>query len=278
MEFEKKVPVWNAAGVEPPEDLKNSGFTAGYKPPADFFNWFMHGASEAMQELQDNCATAFKIYTSLEQLGLVDDEWVRMTDIVDALPANCMLITEIKGSKYNVFPEEVPGLLQVMHLSNGLFEFKWAPVPDSGASADGYYFCFMTEGRSITSWCSASNNYAALSHIGINTTQQETIENIAFMLPLHGRISYGVTEDNAAIYPTKHGLVEAYKADSELVLFKFTSDTNELYMGTYTETGTGSYYNWTGWQKVANDAATDTDPGAGAAVDYPDGTVIYVYE
>ena len=45
MAFEKKVPDWNAAGTEPPESLKESGFTAGYKPPAAYFNWFWNAVS-----------------------------------------------------------------------------------------------------------------------------------------------------------------------------------------------------------------------------------------
>lgn len=54
MAFEKPVPLWKAAGTEPPEDLKASGFTAGFKPPAAFFNWFWTGVSEALAELQDS--------------------------------------------------------------------------------------------------------------------------------------------------------------------------------------------------------------------------------
>jgi hypothetical protein len=52
MAFEKKVPEWKAPGSEPGDDLKNSGFQAGYKPPAAFFNWFWYGVSEALKELQ----------------------------------------------------------------------------------------------------------------------------------------------------------------------------------------------------------------------------------
>lgn len=53
MAFEKTVPQWYATGTEPPEDLKNTGFTGGYKPPAAFFNWFWHGVSQCLTELQD---------------------------------------------------------------------------------------------------------------------------------------------------------------------------------------------------------------------------------
>lgn len=53
MSFEKKVPEWNAAGTEPPSSLKESGFTPGYKPPAEYFNWFWNRVSECLKELQE---------------------------------------------------------------------------------------------------------------------------------------------------------------------------------------------------------------------------------
>lgn len=52
MDFEKTVPEWNAEGTEPPASLKTSGFQAGYKPPATFFNWFWHGVSECLSEIR----------------------------------------------------------------------------------------------------------------------------------------------------------------------------------------------------------------------------------
>lgn len=53
MAFEKKVPEWLAAGSEPPASLKQSGFTPGYKPPADYFNWFWSSVSAVLAELQE---------------------------------------------------------------------------------------------------------------------------------------------------------------------------------------------------------------------------------
>lgn len=64
MAFEKKVPQWYAPGAEPPESLKASGFQGGYQPPADFFNWFWHGVSEALTELQDKAISANMIETT----------------------------------------------------------------------------------------------------------------------------------------------------------------------------------------------------------------------
>lgn len=63
MSFEKKVPVWNASGTEPPDSLKNKGFEAGQKPPADYFNWFWHSASEALSELQEFAFQRVGVYS-----------------------------------------------------------------------------------------------------------------------------------------------------------------------------------------------------------------------
>ena len=52
MEFEKKVPEWAAQGTEPPASLKSTGFQAGQKPPAAYFNWFWNAVSACLTELQ----------------------------------------------------------------------------------------------------------------------------------------------------------------------------------------------------------------------------------
>lgn len=53
MDFDKKVPEWHAAGTEPPSSLKTSGFQAGYKPPASYFNWFWNRVSLCLKEIQE---------------------------------------------------------------------------------------------------------------------------------------------------------------------------------------------------------------------------------
>lgn len=52
MDFEEKVPEWEAQGTEPPATLKVRGFEAGYKPPAAFFNWFWNGVSRCLTEIR----------------------------------------------------------------------------------------------------------------------------------------------------------------------------------------------------------------------------------
>lgn len=53
MNFEKNVPEWHAEGTEPPASLKQSGFEAGYKPPAAYFNWFWNRVSTCLTEIRN---------------------------------------------------------------------------------------------------------------------------------------------------------------------------------------------------------------------------------
>ncbi|MGN0243469.1 MAG: hypothetical protein ACI4CT_05350 [Lachnospiraceae bacterium] len=53
MEFEKDVPRWDNPGAEPPEELLENGFVAGYKPPAGYFNWFFNKISAAVKEIRE---------------------------------------------------------------------------------------------------------------------------------------------------------------------------------------------------------------------------------
>lgn len=52
MEFTNTPPDWNVEGVEPTNDIKSTGFKMGYKPPAQYFNWFWTKVSKCIAELQ----------------------------------------------------------------------------------------------------------------------------------------------------------------------------------------------------------------------------------
>lgn len=52
MEFQYQAPSWENEGQTPPQELIQNGFTAGYKPPASFFNWFWYTVSKCIGELQ----------------------------------------------------------------------------------------------------------------------------------------------------------------------------------------------------------------------------------
>lgn len=89
MDFEKKVPEWNAEGSEPSESLKTSGFQGGYKPPAPIFNWFWHSVSACLKEIReklsnvDNTADKDKAVKSAETAGKADKVANAMTVTFD---------------------------------------------------------------------------------------------------------------------------------------------------------------------------------------------------
>ncbi|MCM3281507.1 phage tail protein [Exiguobacterium sp. MER 193] len=52
MPYSQQIPEWNAPGVNPPQSLKDSGWSINQRPPADYFNWFFYNTSKALIELQ----------------------------------------------------------------------------------------------------------------------------------------------------------------------------------------------------------------------------------
>lgn len=63
MSFDKQVPTWSAAGVEPPESKKQEGWQVNDKPPAAWLNWFMSLTAESLKELQQKAAEKSDITT-----------------------------------------------------------------------------------------------------------------------------------------------------------------------------------------------------------------------
>lgn len=55
-DFTNTPPNWSAEGVEPSSEMKSKGFTAGYKPPATYFNWFWTKVSKCISEIQTRVA------------------------------------------------------------------------------------------------------------------------------------------------------------------------------------------------------------------------------
>ena len=51
--FDNETPEWENTGTEPPTELKEGGFLAGYRPPANYFNWFFNRIYKAVQEIKD---------------------------------------------------------------------------------------------------------------------------------------------------------------------------------------------------------------------------------
>ncbi|MGC4378244.1 pyocin knob domain-containing protein [Fictibacillus sp. Mic-4] len=61
MPFSKELPTWNKPGTSPPQSLKDNGWEANQKPPADYFNWFFYTVYNALKELQEKGYTKEEI-------------------------------------------------------------------------------------------------------------------------------------------------------------------------------------------------------------------------
>lgn len=102
MAFEKIVPTWNAAGSEPPDTLKNTGFQAGYKPPAEYFNWFWRGVSQCLRELQERTWDKFA--------GMVSEN----TDMDDYTEVGIYTYSHAASVSVANIPEKSQGTLFVL--------------------------------------------------------------------------------------------------------------------------------------------------------------------
>lgn len=69
MTFDNNVPEWKNEGSDPPETLKEEGFTAGYKPPAAYFNWFFNRIQKSVKEIQDKLSKDLKAMAFKEDIG-----------------------------------------------------------------------------------------------------------------------------------------------------------------------------------------------------------------
>lgn len=80
LDFNNKIPEWKNKGTEPTDELKEKGFTGGYKPPATVFNWFWSLVQKCISELQtvvkshaDNTDNPHSITKAQVGLGNVDN-------------------------------------------------------------------------------------------------------------------------------------------------------------------------------------------------------------
>lgn len=69
MAFTKEIPQWENAGQKPPQSKISEGFKPMDHPPADWFNWYMNGTYEALNELQSEAATTTEVTAGLKVLS-----------------------------------------------------------------------------------------------------------------------------------------------------------------------------------------------------------------
>lgn len=92
MAFNNSPPRWDNEGIEPPQEQIEKGFSAGYKPPAAYFNWFWNTTSNCIVELQDRVGST-AVEAVIEASGWADgvytfsDEAIKRAEqVVEMVP------------------------------------------------------------------------------------------------------------------------------------------------------------------------------------------------
>lgn len=134
MIFDNNVPEWKNEGSEPPESLKKDGFTAGYKPPAAYFNWFFNRMQRAVKEIQEKLvfelkAMAFKDKVSNSDIVSVSAEKVSQD-------AEHRLVSDSEKSSWNGKVDATEGDISetVVETLEPIEKETKYPIPSAGES------------------------------------------------------------------------------------------------------------------------------------------------
>ena len=102
MSFINRPPKWVNEGVEPPQEQIEKGFSAGYKPPAAYFNWFWHTTANCIEELQDRAGST-AVEAVIEASGWADgsytfsDDSIKRTDqAIELVPASAITVEQLE--------------------------------------------------------------------------------------------------------------------------------------------------------------------------------------
>lgn len=109
-----KAPEWNNPGVEPPQEFKDMGWRPGYKPPAQYLNWYMNQTYIALREMQeiagsDEALNAIMEHASNETIHITKEERDSWNEGVDT--ANAAVPLETATSVIPTATENRNGLL-----------------------------------------------------------------------------------------------------------------------------------------------------------------------
>lgn len=121
MAFNEKLPEWYNVGVEPPESKKSEGWKPDDKPPADWFNWLLHRAYKALDEIRSKFSS-HEAGNSTHGVG--EGYYVAKTSSADQLPA----YTDIKGK-----PESFPPNAH-SHATSEITDFPASMTPTAHKS------------------------------------------------------------------------------------------------------------------------------------------------
>lgn len=102
MAFNNSPPRWDNEGIEPPQEQIEKGFSAGYKPPAAYFNWFWNTTSNCIAELQDRAgSTAVEAVIEASEWAngsytFSDDSIKRTDQAIELVPASTITVEQLE--------------------------------------------------------------------------------------------------------------------------------------------------------------------------------------
>ncbi|WP_341320815.1 hypothetical protein NSQ62_14350 [Solibacillus sp. FSL H8-0523] len=180
MAFNKPLPVWNEPGVEVPSAIKNSGWGAGIKPPAPYFNNLHHKTYEALKELQEKAAETAEVQEISENLTEVDERFTQQlaqTELKIPTISNSKDIIRLQnpyGNYQNIHPK-------VLFFKDSLFGHKYwmayTPYPGGNTTqenpclawSDNGIDFFDYFGYAIEEWSGVTGDYNNDTHLIYNT-------------------------------------------------------------------------------------------------------------
>lgn len=150
MGFTKTPPKWDNAGQEPSLDLQTNGFTAGYKPPAPYFNYLFHQNTECLKELQEKAVEKesanaefakrnINTYTLLHQIGItIGTETIQ--SLAQKIPMNSILTYSVSQNyKDDTYPDygeqDRSGVMEVIRGSNSNVFFRFTRAANADKDA-----------------------------------------------------------------------------------------------------------------------------------------------
>lgn len=161
LNFDNEIPEWKNEGVAPSEELREKGFTGGYKPPATVFNWFWSKVQKCIAELQNKLkvmqtALANKAdktdYSANSAIvtdnsgKLIEAEFDTQNDYLGVSSSNIKFIT----------PDTAPTKdSNKMITSGGVYTAVYAAkivanIDLNNVDDEGYYWCHSQYAESVT--------------------------------------------------------------------------------------------------------------------------------